>query len=71
MKKCIFQVAHSASSYLNSRPQYIYMKKPNHPYFHCMKGVLDISTYEEISLVYYYGCLSDAGILLAHETASL
>ena len=36
---------------------YVYMKKPNHPYFHC---TWSLNIWGNQSMDYYYGCLSDA-----------
>ena len=40
----------SMQSFCQKTPSYIHEKKPNHPYFHHVKGFLDLSTYKQISL---------------------
>ena len=40
----------SMQSFCQKTPSYIHEKKPNHPYFHHVKGFFDISMYKKISL---------------------
>ena len=54
LKNCIFQVLINCltlpAAILIGSPNLYTWKKPNHPYFHHVKGFLDLSTYKQISL---------------------
>ena len=43
-------LSYSPCNHFARKPQVTYMKKPNHPYFHHVKGFFDISMYKKISL---------------------